>query len=174
MTNSKIIVNDEQEGIQKELVIAYLECVQQLMKSRTHLFSSFSTLCYYIIKQDTQNIILGPKIAAFLCGEVCTKEHIIYTAWNLCYLTTLLIHNIAGKHSFKNRDTDRSMPRLWNFLTYSLNFVCITLLIYMAFIHIANIKRMLILKTHSSLFHPHTHLALPTGLLHYEFVTCNV
>jgi len=54
MTNSKITVNDEQEGIQKELVIAYFECVQQLMKSRTQLFS---TLYYYIKKQDTRNII---------------------------------------------------------------------------------------------------------------------
>jgi len=35
MTNGKLVVNDEQEGIQKELVIAYIECVQQLMKSRT-------------------------------------------------------------------------------------------------------------------------------------------
>jgi len=61
------------------------------MKSKTQLFSSFSTLYYYIIKQDTQNIILGPKIAAFLCGEVCTKKHIIYTACNLCYLTKLCL-----------------------------------------------------------------------------------
>jgi hypothetical protein len=105
----------------KEFRRNYLKCVQQLMKSRTQFFSSFRTLYYYIVKYGGQSIILGPKIAAFLCGEVCTKKHIIYTAWNLCYLTALLLHNIAGIHSFKNRDTDRSTPCLWNFLT-SMNF----------------------------------------------------
>jgi len=53
-------------------------------------------------------------------------------------------------------------------------FFMITFLMYMAFIHIANIKRMLILKTHTGLLHSHTHLALPSGLLPYEFIICNL
>jgi len=39
-----------------------------------------------------------------------------------CVNKTLLIHNTAGMHSFKEGDTDRSTPCLWNFLTYSMNF----------------------------------------------------
>jgi hypothetical protein len=84
-----IIANDEQEGIQKELFIAYVECVQQLMKSKTQLFSSFSTLYHYIIKQERQNIILGPKIAAFLCRESVQKTHHLYS------LKSVLLNNCA-------------------------------------------------------------------------------
>ena len=124
------------------------------MKSRTQ-FSSFSTLYYYIIQQGTQNIILGPKIEAFLC-----------------VLTTLLIHNIAGIHSFKNRYRQKHAMFI-NLLDLLNEFFMKTLLMYTTFIYIANIKRMLILKTYTGLLLPHTHLALPIGLLHYEFVTCN-